>query len=232
MNRERLKQKAATQAMQYIQDHMIIGLGSGSTVYYFIKQLSERCRQGLKIQAGASSLHSTHLAKEGGIPLIDMHQVTRFDITVDGADEIDREKRMIKGGGGALLREKILASNSDEMIVIVDETKVVNQLGACKLPLEILPFGNAATILCLTNKGFQGKMRVGEHNQLMRTDNGNYIYDIDISQCPAQPEDIEKQLITIPGVLETGFFFNLAGRVIIGKPDAIEIWPSTPSKTT
>lgn len=211
------KRAAAIKAAELIEDGMCLGLGSGSTVYFFMQELIKRCNEGLNITAACSSLATRQMAEEGGIKLID--EFVTLDLTIDGADEIDPKKRMIKGGGGALLREKIIASSSAEMVVIVDKSKCVEKLGQGKLPLEIAPFGARATAEKIP---FEGAFRMQDET-LYITDNGNYIYDVYFS---GDPEDVEIQLRSIPGVLETGFFFSLAGRVIIGQSDeTVEVWP-------
>ncbi len=210
MSIEAAKRLAGEKAASFIEDGMIIGLGTGSTAMYFIQRLIERK---LKITAVTSSKRSEELAKKGGIPLIDINTITLIDITVDGADEIDAEKRMIKGGGGALLREKIIASMSKEMIVIVDQTKLVSELGACKLPVEIVPFAHPATIHKLQARGYKGELRLNGRTPYL-TDNGNYIYDIQLHRC--HPEEDHIAILQIPGVVETGFFLNYAGRVVVG----------------
>ncbi len=223
---EKMKRAAGTRAAELIENGMLVGLGTGSTVFYFIERLIERVKGGLDIQVVSSSLRSEKQAREGGIPISDVNQVTSIHITVDGADEIDSEKRMIKGGGGALLREKILANTSREMVVIADETKVVDKLGKHPLPVEILPFGQEATIDKIKKLGFHGTLRKYPKDDLYMTDNGNLIYDIHFETLRDDPERDHEKLIHIPGVLETGFFFNLAGRVFIGKSNGeVDHWP-------
>lgn len=209
------KRAAGQKAAELIQDGMCIGLGTGSTASCFIASLIERCNKGLKIKAVATSEQSFQQAKDGGVEFLDIDQITHLDVTVDGADEIDKQKRMIKGGGGALLREKIIASISKEMIVIIDESKWVPMLGKFPLPVEIAPFALNATIHTLNQKGFEGTLRI-KNNAPYLTDNGHYIVDIVFKNLIHDPEYFEAILKQIPGVLETGFFFNLAGRVIIG----------------
>lgn len=212
------KNSAGKAAAELIEDGMLLGLGTGSTASFFIEHLIERCRHGLKIQAIATSQKSWEQAKAGGIPLLDANAVTSLDLTVDGADEIDPQKRMIKGGGGALLREKILANMSREMIVIIDASKQVPHLGKHPLPVEITPFAHQATIAQIKQLGYRGEWRKNKKDQLFVTDNHNYIFDIFLDS-PCYPEEIDREISSIPGVITTGFFFNLAGRVIVGFPD-------------
>lgn len=213
---ETAKKSAGKKAAELIENGMKVGLGTGSTAQWFIESLIERHRQGLKVQVVASSQKSQEEAKRGGLPLIDIRFLSSLDITVDGADEIDPEKRMIKGGGGALLREKIIASMSKELVIIVDETKLSSQLGKKKLPIEIIPFGYRATLSHLHHLGFSGKLRFSSQETPYITDNGNYLYDLHLNSSQLQlPQDHER-ILSVPGVVETGFFLNLAGRVIIG----------------
>lgn len=222
---EMMKKAAAVAAAEQIESGMLVGLGTGSTVFHFINRLIERVQQGLDIQIVSSSLESEKQAKQGGIKTIDIDTLTSVDITVDGADEIDPEKRMIKGGGGALLREKILANMSKKMIVIVDESKVVNQLGKHPLPIEILPFATKSIINKINKLGLHGTLRDYPKDGLYRTDNNNHIYDIHFETFCNDPEKIHEKLLYIPGVLETGFFFNLAGPVFIGHSDGtVDQW--------
>jgi ribose 5-phosphate isomerase A len=216
---EAIKKAVGHRAAELIQNGMLVGLGTGSTSIYFIEKLIERCHHGLKIHAIASSEKSHDLAKKGGIPLLDVNAVTHLDITVDGADEIDPQKRMIKGGGGALVREKIVASMSKELVIIVDESKLSEKLGKRPLPVEIIPFGIASTLRHLEKLGYQGKWRKKQDGAFFVTDNGNYIFDIHFNKPIANPEQEQDNLIQIPGVVDTGFFLNLAGRVIVGFSD-------------
>jgi ribose 5-phosphate isomerase A len=214
MSLENCKKAVAEKAITFIKDGMIVGIGTGSTTYYFIEKLIKECKAGLKIQAVASSEQTMDIARKGEIPLLDTNSVTSLDIYVDGADEIDPEKRMIKGGGGALVREKIAATMSKERIIIVDESKLVSKLGRRLLPIEIIPFGSAATIHQLQLLGYKGTLRL-RNNSPYITDNHNLIYDIHLSDN-VQPEMTHQQITSIPGVVDTGLFFNLAGRVVIG----------------
>ncbi len=213
------KRAAGKAAAELIQDDMLVGLGTGSTAAFFIEALAERCREGLKISAVATSQQSTHQAQLLGIPLEDPDTLISIDIIVDGADEIDHHKNMIKGGGGALLREKLLAQASKEMIVIIDETKLVNHLGTHPLPVEIARFLYRSTLHRLEAKGYQGVLRLKRDNEPYLTDNGNYIVDIQYLTPMIDPMKEEANLKSLTGVIETGIFFNLAGRVVIGYED-------------
>lgn len=220
MSNEIAKKAAGNAAAKLVESGMRIGLGTGSTSSYFIAAIAQRCRnEGLKIEATPSSVASCEQAHLLGIPLIDVDGVTSLDLYVDGADEIDPQKRMIKGGGGALLREKILAKMSREMIVILDETKLVKHLGKFPLPIEITPYAYRATIRHLENLGYQCTLRKFSMGNIFVTDNQNYIVDVQLNGEWKDPEREDQRIRNIPGVVETGFFFNLAGRIIVGKND-------------
>ncbi|MBA3237114.1 MAG: ribose-5-phosphate isomerase RpiA [Parachlamydiaceae bacterium] len=218
MNRDSdlAKKAAGDAAAKLIQNDMLVGLGSGTTIVYFMKKLAEYCKAGLKVQTIASSKETENLANSLNLPVIGVDSIVELDISVDGADEIDPQKRMIKGGGGALLREKIIAGMSRERIIIVDESKCVPKLGSFPLPVEIIPFAWQATIHQLQNKNYRGKLRMISPSTPFISDNGNYIYDI---AKEALTEDIPKLnqfLLDIPGVMQTGIFINLADKVFVG----------------
>ncbi len=216
-----MKKEAGFLAASFVQNGMTLGLGTGSTAKYFIEKVIKRVQvEGLQIRAVASSNKSFEQASQGGIQMVDINTLSSIDLTVDGADEIDDQKRMIKGGGGALLREKIVASMSLEMVVIVDESKLVPLLGKRKLPIEVIPFAHKVTLQHIQKLGFSGNFRKQQEKEdLFITDNGNYIIDIQFPSPLENPEKEHALLKSIPGVVETGFFFHLAGRVIIAFKD-------------
>lgn len=213
------KEAAGKAAANLVESGMLIGLGTGSTAAYFIEHLIKRRRQGLDIRVVSSSKKSTELARAGGIPFANIEEITSIDLTVDGADEIDRFKRMTKGGGGALLQEKILASMSHEVVIVIDADKQVEILGAFPLPVEIVPFAYRATLNHLERLGYHAVLRKTVDETLFMTDNRNYIVDIHWKHLCDNPEYEDRRIRSIPGVVETGFFFNLAGRIIVGFPD-------------
>jgi ribose 5-phosphate isomerase A len=219
------KMAAGKKACEFIVSGMTVGLGSGSTVACFIESLGDACREGLNIKAVAASEQSKCLAEAQGISLVNINSVRVLDIAIDGADEIDHTKRMIKGGGGALLREKLIASNCWEMVVIVDPSKVVEALGSFPLAVEIVPFAYERIIDKMESKGYHGALRLTKESHLYLTENGNYIYDVQLDYPCMLPEEDHEKLRSIPGVVETGFFFNLARRVIVGHEDGrTEVW--------
>ncbi len=199
-----------------VEDHMTVGLGTGRAASALIEALGLRCRQeSLDIVTVASSESSAALAKKCGLRVVDLNEVGKVDLSFDGADEIDSQKQMIKGGGGALLREKILASNSTEMIVLVGEEKLVERLGAFLLPVEIVPYGSVLTRKKIESFGFKTAWRKQADGYFFITDNQNLILDVQLTEALGPVLKIEEQLISVAGVVETGFFFNLAGRVVV-----------------
>lgn len=217
LSQDEQKKLAAEAAVDSIQSGMIIGLGTGSTVRYAIKKLGQRVKEGLAIQAISTSLESAKLAQNMAIPLTDFSEQTRIDLTIDGADEVDAELNLIKGGGGALLREKIVAATSQQVIIAVDESKLVEHLGVFPLPVEIVPFAWQVTKKALETFCPNVVIRQ-KQNKLFLTDNGNYILDCHFG-CIEKPAAIAEDLKKIIGVIETGLFVNLATTVIIGQVD-------------
>jgi ribose 5-phosphate isomerase A len=198
------KQLAAERAVEFINDGMIIGLGTGSTAYFAIQKIGERVKQGLNIKAIASSKSSEDLARQLGIPLLAEGDEQQIDVTIDGADEVDDNGNLIKGGGGALLREKILATNSKKFFVVVDESKLVSKLGKFKLPVEIISFGSVLTLAQIEALGGKPVVRQKEGKDFI-TDNGNLIADC--SFYPIEdPKALHERLKQITGVVETGIF--------------------------
>ena len=218
MSNNKAKQAAGYAAAELVEEGMTVGLGTGSTAYFFIEKLIDRCKLGLRITAIATSKQSSEQAKAGNIELIEPDQLESLDIDVDGADEIDHQKQMIKGGGGALFREKIIASCAQEMIVVIDESKLVDQLGSHPLPIEISSFSYPSIIKKIQTLNLVGTLREEGHS-LYITDNGNLIFDAHLKEHPQKLREIHDRLIQIPGVIETGFFGDMAGRVVIGYPD-------------
>lgn len=212
-----MKKVVGYKAAELISSGMRVGLGTGSTVHFFIEKLIEMTKEGLQIQAIASSIASEEMAREGGIEILD--DVESLDITVDGADEVDPQKQLIKGGGGALFREKLIAAASKEMVVIVDETKMSDQLGTKKLPLEISTFAKSSIIHKIA---LPGTIRQDEGKDFI-TDNGNLIYDVHPFAIK-DPKALHEKLIQIPGVIETGLFIDLASSILISSENGETRW--------
>ncbi len=230
MSADLAKFNAAQAALEYVKDGMIVGLGTGSTSAHFVRLLGERVRQGLHVKGVPTSEATRNLAEQAGVPLLDVSQVTSIDIDVDGADEIDPSFRLIKGGGGALLREKIVAAASKQMIVIADETKWVDTLGAFPLPVEVTRFGFALTAQRIREAlretecaGHEVVLRVsGKANEPVITDGGNYIVDAHAVRI-VDAETLAARLQSIPGVVEHGLFIGLANTAILGKAKGAEV---------
>lgn len=216
------KKIAALEAVKYVEDGMVVGLGTGSTAQFMIRALGERVLTGLKIQGIPSSKATGELALECGIPLISLEKGNRIDITIDGADEFDPYLQLIKGGGGALLHEKILAYNSDLYIIIADSKKQVDRLGAFKLPVETIPLATYIIIQTLTERGFQPILRKN-NGEVFITQEGNHIIDLDIHHITNLTE-LERNLKQIPGIVETGLFLHMADIIIMGKEKETVIW--------
>jgi len=219
--REEMKKRAGEEAAKYVKDGMVVGLGTGSTVKYTIIKLGEMVKEGLDIIGIPTSLATEKLAREKGIKLGDLNDYDYIDLTIDGADEVDGNLNLIKGGGGALLREKMIAYASNYEIIVVDESKVKNYLGDFPLPVEIVKFGYKKTMKNLESLGCKPSLRLKNEIPYI-TDNGNYIVDCKFEKI-LQPEKIERKIDEIPGVVEIGLFINLANEVIVGKKEGIEI---------
>ena len=220
MEREELKKLAAEKAVEYVEDGMIVGLGTGSTVEYSLRKLGTLVKDGLKIKAIPTSMHTKRIAKEENIPLTTLEENPEIDLTIDGADEVDSNLNLIKGGGGALTREKIIAYHSKKVIIIVDDSKVVKALGIdFSLPVEVLKFGWTSTKKVIEGFGCNVKMRkiMGEP---FITDNSNYVLDCEFEKID-EPEQLETDLNLVPGVVENGLFIGLTTKVIVGGKQGI-----------
>ena len=223
-----LKRQAAARALESVRDGMKLGLGTGSTAKHFVDLLGERVRAGLKVTGVPTSEATRIQASECGIRLTTLDEVDRLDLTVDGADEIDHALNAIKGGGGALLREKIVAAASDRMIVIADDTKWVDALGRFPLPVEVIPFGLAATQRAMAGafaqSGVSGQMvlRKGRDGHVFVTDGGHWIIDAHLGRIADAPR-LAGLLNPIPGVVEHGLFIGLASTAILAGAQGIRV---------
>jgi len=214
---EEIKKRAAVQAMDFVQPGLTIGIGTGSTVYWFIQELAKKVQQGLVCQCVPTSVATRQLALQLGIPMLELNDVEKIDITIDGADEIDHQLRLIKGGGGALLQEKMVAAASAKLVIIADNTKLVKQLGAFPLPVEVIPYGWKQVqrrIGGLYN--IPVSIRMKDENILV-TDHGHYILDCRFDKIK-KPEIIAAELNALPGVVENGLFIKMASIAIIAGP--------------
>lgn len=210
------KKIAALEAVSYIKNGMQVGLGTGSTAFYMIEALGDKIKNGLDIKAVATSVETEKHAKKLGIPIISLAAAKRLDVTIDGADEVDDHMQLIKGGGGALLREKIVAHNTSFNIIIADSSKRVSKLGKFKLPLETIPFATQLILQELEKMGLHPKQRMNG-SEAYRTDENNDIVDVDIWDSTLQLTELEQKLKQIPGIVETGLFLDSTQLVLIGK---------------
>ena len=229
MTLDTLKRQAAARALDQVEAGMKLGLGTGSTAKHFVELLGERVRTGLKIIGVPTSETTRADAERCGIPLTTLDEIDRLDLTVDGADEIDPDLDVIKGGGGALLREKIVTAASDRMIVIADETKWVTSLGRFPLPIEVIPFGLAATRHAIAGafakSGVSGQMvvRKGPDGHAFVTDGGHWIVDAHLGEIP-DASRLAGLLNPIPGVVEHGLLIGMAGIAMLAGAQGIRVF--------
>lgn len=217
-----LKEQVGIKAAEFVTDGMIVGLGTGSTAYYFVAELGRRIKEeGLKITAVTTSSVTYEQAEGLGIPLKAIDDVEVVDLTVDGADEVDPALNGIKGGGGALLMEKIVATNSKDCIWIVDESKQVETLGAFKLPVEVVQYGAENLFRHFEKKGYSPAYREKDGQRFV-TDQGNYIIDLDLKVIP-DAEALAEELDRTVGVVDHGLFLGMVSKVIVGTPEGPKI---------
>ncbi|TNE37116.1 MAG: ribose-5-phosphate isomerase RpiA [Alphaproteobacteria bacterium] len=222
MTEDEQKQAAAAKAVDYIEEGMVIGLGTGSTAAKMVDLVGARVKAGLKITGVPTSEATANQARNLGIPVVGLDEVEEIDLTIDGTDEVDPEGRLIKGGGGAHLREKIVASLSKKMIVIAEAKKRVAKLGAFKLPVEVIRFAAPALKSRLDALGCTAALRLTKDGTPFVTDEGNYIYDCDFKVIK-DPEGIALTLSTLPGVVEHGLFIGYPDIVIIGTDSGVDV---------
>lgn len=215
-----LKEQAARQALSHVHDGMVLGLGSGTTMSYFLAMLGERLRAGElhDIVGVPTSTGVESRARVAGIPLVTLDAYPRLDLAVDGADEVDPELNLIKGLGKALLREKIVAAQASRFLIVVDESKLVPRLGAGPLPVEILPFGAQVQIHWLQELSSRAEMWFQEDGTPMVTDNGNYLARCWFADGIADPHSLADALAGRPGIVEHGLFLDMAQAVIVAGP--------------
>lgn len=211
-----LKEVVGKEAVKYVEDGMIVGLGTGSTVFYFVHALADRVKEGLNIQMVSTSIQTVELAKSLDLNIKELEEIDHIDLAVDGVDEIDKNFNAIKGGGAALFREKIVADIAKEVIWIYDESKDVEKLGKFNLPVEILPFGYSHTVRKLTEAGLNPVIRKKD-GEILITDNHNYIADLHLGYG-FDIEEVKEKLANIVGVVEHGLFLNMCKLCIKGTP--------------
>lgn len=217
----RSKEAAGRAAAELVRDGMVVGLGTGSTVHFTLERLAERVRgERLALRCVPTSLDTERKARSLGMPLVALDEIESIDLTIDGADEIDARFDMIKGGGGALLREKVVAELSKREVIVVDRSKVVERLGVrFALPVEVVPFARAAVARRIAALGAAWTLRMRDGQEAVLTDNGNQILDCRFTGGIADAVALERALDEIPGVVESGLFVGLAHVLVIGADD-------------
>ena len=222
---EKAKRNAALEAVKHVKNGFVIGLGSGSTVAYAAKEIGKRIKaEKLCVKAVPTSYQAFMLAVENGIPITTLEENPTLDLTIDGADQIDENLNLIKGMGGALTREKIVAAASKTLIIIADERKKAKILGenGQQVPIEVLPFAAPFVIRKLSELGGKPKIREGTGKVgPVVTDNGNFIIDVDFGLIE-NPDALDAKLKRIPGIVETGLFVNMADIIYLGKPNSVK----------
>jgi len=210
------KETAARASLQYVKDGQVVGLGTGSTAAYFIKLLAERVQEGLRIRGIPTSVRSRDMALELGIPLITFDDCQEIDVTVDGADEVDPQLRLIKGGGGAMLREKIVASATKQMIVVADGSKQVPRLGKFPLPVEVIRFAQPLIARRIAKLGAEVTLRRDASGAPYMTDENHHILDCRFGEM-SDPDGLARELNAMPGVVEHGLFIGMASVVLFAR---------------
>ncbi|WEV44898.1 ribose-5-phosphate isomerase RpiA [Streptococcaceae bacterium ESL0687] len=220
---DELKRKVGIEAAKFVESDMVVGLGTGSTAKFFVEELGRRVKEeGLDI-IGVTTSHVTHeLAKSLGIPLRSIDDVEYVDLTVDGADEVDSNFNGIKGGGAALLMEKIVASYSKKCLWIVDENKLVDKLGKFPLPVEVIPYGHDQLLRKFGELDLNPKIRLNMDGEFLLTDTGHYIIDLFLEEIP-NPHELAAFLDSTVGVVEHGLFIGMIDKVIIGTKEGVKI---------
>ena len=214
---------AAKAALEWVQDGMKLGLGTGRAASAFVEALGERVAGGLRITGVPTSEATAALAEGLGIPLARLEDVGRLDITFDGADEVDPELNLIKGYGAAMVREKIVAASSEQLVILIGPEKLVESIGERgRLPIEILPFGEALVRHELQKLGLDADLRADARGKTLTTDNGNWILDAKLTP-PLDARALESAIVQLPGVLGTGFFLDMADAILVGSGEQVDI---------
>ncbi len=221
------KLNAGEKAVEFIKDGMLLGLGTGSTVFYTIRKVGELIKDGMKLKAVSTSSATSRLAASLGIEILSFEDINKTDLTIDGADEFDPALNGIKGGGGALLYEKLVAEASAQVIWVVDSGKRVEKLGNFPLPVEVVRYGSTQLLRIFKDSNYNPVLRL-KNNEPYITDAGNYIIDLHLGEIP-NPVELNREIKLITGVVETGLFINIADKVIVGIKDTTEIIERNPA---
>lgn len=222
MNQNDLKALVGQAAVDQIESGMVVGLGSGSTVAYLIKALGKRMREEpLQIETVTTSRQTMQLAQAVGIDLTTIDEVRQIDLTIDGADEVDADFQGIKGGGGALLWEKIVNQSSTRNVWIIDESKLVDRIGRFGVPVEVIPFGSQKLFQILADRGYHPQWRM-QGDQLFKTDEGNQIIDLKTGVI-THPHALARDLASTAGIVEHGLFLDAVDLVIVGRSSGVEL---------
>ena len=215
------KQAAARASLKYVRDGQIVGLGTGSTANFAIRMLGDRVREGMKIRGIPSSIASRDLAMQVGIPLVTFDDAQQIDVTIDGADEFDPALNLIKGGGGAMLREKIVAFASKQLVIVTDASKQVPVLGKFPLPVEVIEFAEPLIAKRISDLGAQVIQRQGKDGKPYVTDEGHHILDCHFGKIP-DPPALARTLSDMPGIVEHGLFVGMTSVVVMAKSGSVE----------
>ena len=220
MANDQEKEAAARASLQFVKDGQVVGLGTGSTAAYFIKLLAEQVKNGLRVRGIPTSVRSRELAQSLGIPLTTLDECQEIAVTVDGADEVDPQLRLIKGGGGAMLREKIVASATEKLVIVADASKQVAVLGRFPLPVEVIPFAQMLVSKRIAALGADVSVRKGEDGTPYVTDENNHILDCKFGQI-SDADGLARKLSEMPGVVEHGLFIGMASVVLFARGSEI-----------
>lgn len=218
LSNDEIKKRAGIYATDFVESGMTIGLGTGSTVFFLIQELGKRVQQGLQLTVVPTSNETETMARQLNMLIADLNDVDKLVMTIDGADEVDRQLELIKGGGGALLQEKIVAAASEQLIIIVDESKMVEHLGKFPLPVEVIPFGYKQVEKKILSMGCGKVMLRKKNGEAYVTDHKHYILDCHFERID-DAAWLDRTLNSIPGVVETGLFVNMATKIVVGYRD-------------